>query len=51
MKIDPEAVDPNDVALLEDLVKAALTNALGKLRTELVGKLQSGIFPPLLGGA
>lgn len=50
VKIDPEVVDPNDVALLEDLVRAALTNALGKLRTELVGKLQSGLFPPLLGG-
>ena len=30
IKIDPAAVDPQDVAMLEDLVLAALNEALGK---------------------
>ncbi|OGO50139.1 MAG: nucleoid-associated protein, YbaB/EbfC family [Chloroflexi bacterium RBG_16_68_14] len=41
LKIAPEVVDPNDVEMLEDLVTAALNEALGKVQTmqmqQLVG--------------
>ena len=30
--IDPQAVDPNDVAMLQDLIQAATTEALKKVR-------------------
>lgn len=40
--IDPDAVDPDDLSMLEDLVTAALRDALGQ-----VGELQGG---PDLGG-
>jgi len=48
VKIAPEAVDPDDVAMLEDLVLAALhdvTNRLGELQREAMGPLGD-----LLGG-
>jgi DNA-binding YbaB/EbfC family protein len=42
--IAPDAVDPNDVAMLEDLVLAAVRDAVAKanaLTTELMGPLAS----------
>ena len=45
IKIDPEVVDPEDIELLEDLVLAAVTNALdnakGMMKEEM-GKLIPG---------
>ncbi len=44
--IDPAAVDPNDVDMLEDLVLAALHDAMAK-----VGEMQEGLSSGLgLGG-
>jgi len=45
VKIDPEVVDPEDVELLEDLVMAAMNNALENSRAMLeteMGKLIPG---------
>lgn len=54
LKIKPEAVDPQDVEMLQDLVLAAVREALGKARelqqeqaAELTGGLQ---LPGLFGG-
>jgi len=54
IKIKPEAVDPNDVEMLQDLVLAAVREALSKARemqqqktAELTGGLQiPGLFGP-----
>ncbi|MCH9022252.1 MAG: YbaB/EbfC family nucleoid-associated protein [Planctomycetes bacterium] len=49
VKIDPETVDPNDVEMLEDLVKAAVNAALAKsqeLMKEEMGKLTGGLNIP-----
>jgi len=35
IKIEPEAVDPNDIKMLEDLILAAFHNASGKIREKL----------------
>ncbi len=46
VKIDPNAVDPDDVETLEDLVVAALTNAgdnVRKLAEEKMGPLTQGL--------
>jgi hypothetical protein len=46
VKIDPKAVDPDDVETLEDLVVAALTNAtenVRKLTEEKMGPLTAGL--------
>ncbi|MDL2280884.1 YbaB/EbfC family nucleoid-associated protein [Selenomonadales bacterium OttesenSCG-928-I06] len=50
IKIDPSAVDPEDVEMLEDLVKAAVNEAITKvddmMATEM-GKLTGGLnLPP-----
>ena len=48
VKIDPEAIDPEDIELLEDLVMAAVNNALEnsrKMMEEEMGK----ILPPSFG--
>ena len=45
IKIDPEVVDPEDIELLEDLVLAAVTNALDNAKgmmEEEMGKLLPG---------
>lgn len=47
--IDPAAVDPADVGLLEDLLLAALHDVMAKAR-ELRGQALSGVAPGLLGG-
>ena len=49
VKIQPEAVDPNDVGMLEDLVLAATNEALEKSRTlaaERLGALTGGFKLP-----
>jgi DNA-binding YbaB/EbfC family protein len=46
IKIAPEAVDPEDVEMLEDLIVAALNEALEKVRTmqaERLGSAASGL--------
>lgn len=49
VRIQPEAVDPDDVEMLEDLVRAAINNAL-KAVDELIerdmGKLAGGLNLP-----
>ena len=53
IKIKPEAVDPDDVEMLEDLVLAAVSEALQKanaLSEDRMGGLTSGMgLPPGLG--
>jgi DNA-binding YbaB/EbfC family protein len=45
VKISPEAVDPEDVATLEDLVVAAARDAFEKVKAQ-----QEKMFGPMLGG-
>jgi DNA-binding YbaB/EbfC family protein len=53
IKIKPEAVDPDDVEMLEDLVLAAVTEAMQKadeLSEERMGGITGGLgLPPGLG--
>ncbi|MDY6988708.1 MAG: YbaB/EbfC family nucleoid-associated protein [Thermodesulfobacteriota bacterium] len=50
IKIDPEVVDPNDVAMLEDLILAAVNDALHKAKdmvSQEMNKLAGGLnLPP-----
>jgi nucleoid-associated protein EbfC len=49
IKIDPKAIDPNDVGLLEDLVAAALNTALSeskKRMQEELAKISGGVKIP-----
>jgi DNA-binding YbaB/EbfC family protein len=49
IKIDPEAVDPEDVEMLEDLVLAAITEAVRKSRElaeERLGEYTKGMKIP-----
>ena len=49
IKIDPSAVDPEDVEMLEDLVLAAVTDAMekaAKLSEEKMGALTGGMKIP-----
>lgn len=46
IKIKPEAVDPDDVEMLEDMIKAAFNKAM-----ELVEEEQQRVMGPLTGGA
>ncbi|TGE34043.1 YbaB/EbfC family nucleoid-associated protein [Desulfosporosinus sp. Sb-LF] len=49
LKIKPEAVDPQDVEMLEDLVKAALNEGLRKaqeMASNEMGKLTGGLKIP-----
>ena len=55
VKIAPEVVDPQDVGMLQDLVRAAHTDAARRVREELQGNLGALMgnmsFPPgLFGG-
>ena len=54
VKIAPEAVDPDDVAMLEDLVFAAFSDASAKIKEKMkeeMSKLTGGIdLPPGLFG-
>jgi DNA-binding YbaB/EbfC family protein len=49
IKIDPSAVDPDDVEMLEDLITAAITDAMAKAQTlseDKLGALTGGIKIP-----
>ncbi len=49
VKIDPEAIDPEDITLLEDLVVAAISEAMKEqqaLAQERLGGLTSGLGLP-----
>lgn len=49
IKIDPQAINPADAQLLEDLILTATNNALGQAKeisTDEMGKLTSGISIP-----
>ena len=46
VKIDPEAVDPDDVEMLEDLIMAAANDALGKIdemSESMMSKMTGGL--------
>jgi hypothetical protein len=49
IKIKPEAVDPNDIEMLEDLITAAVNSAMEKskeLMQKEMGKIAGGIKLP-----
>lgn len=49
IKIDPEAVDIDDLEMLEDLVAAAINAAVEKSRAmqqDAMGKVAGGMLPP-----
>ena len=46
IRIDPTAVDPSDVGMLEDLVLAAVEGALGKAR-DMMGEEMGKVTKPL----
>lgn len=49
IKIDPSAVDPDDVEMLEDLITAAITDAMAKaqaLSEDKLGALTGGMKIP-----
>lgn len=49
IKIDPSAVDPNDVEMLEDLITAAINDAMEKAKAvseEKLGALTGGLQIP-----
>jgi len=49
IKIDPEAVDPDDVEMLEDLILAAVNEALRKVQDMInqeMGKITGGMNIP-----
>jgi nucleoid-associated protein EbfC len=53
VKIDPEVIDPNDREMLQDLIMAAVNDALTKARNmmqEEMGKLTHGLNIPNMPG-
>jgi len=53
IKIDPEVVDPNDIDMLEDLILAAVNQAMEKAQQaadEHLQKVAGGFLPNLPGG-
>ena len=51
--IDPEVIDPDDVEMLQDLVMAAVNDALGRAKdmvNEEMGKLTKGLNIPGIPG-
>lgn len=53
IRIDPEVVDPGDVEMLQDLVQAAVNDALNRAKemaNEEMGKLTSGLNLPNIPG-
>jgi len=53
IKIDPEVVDPEDVEMLEDLVLAAVNQALENAKAkseEEMAKVTGGMMPGMMGG-
>jgi DNA-binding YbaB/EbfC family protein len=52
LKIDPQAVDPNDIEMLEDLIKAAIQGAATKSQEEMkqeMANLTGGLNIPGIG--
>ncbi|MCL1814450.1 MAG: YbaB/EbfC family nucleoid-associated protein [Treponema sp.] len=52
VRIKPEVVDPGDITVLEDLISAALGQALEKIREKItaeIGSLAGGIGIPIPG--
>ena len=46
MKIDPEAVDPEDVEMLEDMIVVAVNDVLGQVEAaagKMMGQLTGGM--------
>lgn len=53
VKIDPEAVDPEDISLLEDMILAAIQEAMTSaedLASQKMGAITGGLNIPGLGG-
>ena len=53
VKIDPEVVDPEDIEMLEDLVLAAINQALENAKStaeQEMGKITGGMLPGGMGG-
>lgn len=49
VKIDPQVIDPDDIEMLEDLVVAAVNQALQKaqkIANDEMSKAASGMLPP-----
>ena len=49
VRLDPEAVDPDDVDMLQDLIQAAVNQAMKKakdLAQKEMGKVTGGMLPP-----
>ena len=44
IRILPEAVDPNEITMLQDLIRAAFTDASEKVREAMQGEM-GGMFP------
>jgi DNA-binding YbaB/EbfC family protein len=57
VRIKPEAVDPSDITMLEDLITAAMTSAMEKVRETIaaeIGSMAGGMgipIPALFGGS
>jgi len=53
VKIKPEAVDPSDVGMLEDLILMAINDAANKAKDSAAKKMQAlmppGMMPPGMG--
>jgi DNA-binding protein YbaB len=53
VRISPEAVDPNDIEMLQDLCAAAIASALEKISARIkaeMGALAGGMGLPLVPG-
>lgn len=53
VKIDPEAIDPNDIELLEDMILGAINEAMKKaedLAAEKMGAITGGLNIPGMPG-
>ncbi|MFQ5766522.1 MAG: YbaB/EbfC family nucleoid-associated protein [Acidobacteriota bacterium] len=48
VKLDPDAIDPQDPAVLEDLILAAVHNAEQRVEEEISGKM-GGVVPGMPG--
>jgi DNA-binding YbaB/EbfC family protein len=57
VRIKPDAVDPNDIPMLEDLIAAAMSQAMEKIREKIaeeIGSVAGGLgvsVPGLFGGS
>ena len=53
VKLQPEVVDPDDIEMLEDLIVAAINEAMGKADSEMekrMGAVTGGMNLPGMGG-